>query len=209
MACKGGEIMAMGAGERLEGKKQAIMQAALEILSEKGYHPTTIEEIAERAGVGKGTVYVYFKSKLELVGEVIDTVVRAHLHEMKERMSTVQSAKEKLLVLAGAEYAFMRRHAPLAHVLGAGELMGLSPEFRSQMCNLRQRYIQLIEDVIEEGQRDGIFRSSIAPDLAATIIFGARLAILQLALVGDLEDRADDVRNQVVDFVLHGLGATA
>jgi Transcriptional regulator len=199
--------MAMDADERTEGKKRAIMKAALEILTEKGYHPTTIEEIAERAGVGKGTVYLYFKSKLELVAEVIDTVVQTHLQEMKEQMSTVKGALEKLLVLAGIEYTFMRRHGPLAQILGAGEVLGLAPEFRSQMCNWRQRYIELIEGIVEEGQREGVFRTSISPFLAATIIFGARLAILQLALETDLENRADEVRNQVLEFVLHGLGA--
>ena len=83
------------------------MEAALEVLTEKGYHPATIDEIAERAGVGKGTIYVYFKSKAALVGELIDTITHVHLNEMEATIAQVDGAKEKLLILAGAEFDFI------------------------------------------------------------------------------------------------------
>jgi len=190
------------------GKKHAILEAALAVIAEKGYHQATIDEIAARAGVGKGTVYVYFKSKSALVRELVDTITRAHLKEMEQRISRVEGAKEKLLLLAGAEFDFWRRHAPLARML-AGEPLGMAPELQDQMRAARQRYVKLIQAVIEEGQRQGVFIPSIDPLLAATIIFGARMAILQyateLACTDCLDRHAEAVRAQTVDFFLRAL----
>lgn len=197
-------------GEHLapEGKKRSIMEAALAVLAEKGYHLATIDEIAERAGVGKGTIYVYFESKAALVGELIDTVTRMHLMEMEESIARIDDAREKLLILAGAEYDFMRRNGPLVQILTSGETMGLAPEFRTQMQTVREGYVKLIERVIREGQSEGVFSTSISPVLAATIIFGARIAVTQLAYEAALESQANTIRNQVVDFILRGLGAS-
>ena len=209
--------MSTGRGERIApegGKKQAIMEAALAVISEKGYHPATVDEIAERAGVGKGTIYVYFKSKVALVSELIDSITRAHLAEMERRVSRVKSAKEKLLYLAGAEFDFWRRHGPLMQILGSSESMGMAPELREQMRAARQGYVKLIQAVIEEGQRQGAFVSTIDPSLAATIIFGARMAIVQFASEraqggAPLEQQADEIRRQAVDFFLRALGVPA
>lgn len=208
---RGGEDVSVGLrGEHLapEGKKRSIMEAALAVLAEKGYHLATIDEIAERAGVGKGTIYVYFESKAALVGELIDTVTRMHLMEMEESIARIDDAREKLLILAGAEYDFMRRNGPLVQILTSGETMGLAPEFRTQMQTVREGYVKLIERVIREGQSEGVFSTSISPVLAATIIFGARIAVTQLAYEAALESQANTIRNQVVDFILRGLGAS-
>lgn len=192
-----------------EGKKRAIMEAALEVLTEKGYHPATIDEIAERAGVGKGTIYVYFKSKAALVGELIDTITHVHLNEMEATIAQVDGAKEKLLILAGAEFDFMRRHEPLVRILVSGEMVGLAPEFCTQMQAAREGYVKLIERVIREGQREGVFRASISPLLAATVIYGARISVAQFAYETTIEGQANEIRNQVVDFILRGLGASS
>lgn len=191
-----------------EGKKRSIMEAALAVLTEKGYHLATIDEIAERAGVGKGTIYLYFESKAMLVGELIDTATRMHLSEMEEAIARVNDAREKILILAGAEYDFLQRNAPLVRILASGE-MGLAPELRGQMQAVREGYVRLIERVIREGQSEGVFSTSISPVLAATIIFGARNAITQYALEADLERQGDEIRRQVIDFILRGLGASA
>lgn len=188
------------------GKKQAIMNAALAVITEKGYHPATIDEIAEKAGVGKGTIYLYFESKLALVSELIDSVTRAHLNEMEKRIAQVQGAKEKLLVLADVEFDFWRRHAPLAQILASGEMVGMAHELRDQMRAARERYVRLIQSVIEEGQRQGVFAPSIDAALAAAIIFGARLSLFQFAA----EHRGaqpDAIRGQALDFFLRALGA--
>lgn len=191
------------------GKKQAIMEAALAVIAEKGFHPATIDEIAERAGVGKGTIYVYFKSKVALVGELIDTITRAHLAEMEEQVSRVASAKDKLLYLAGAEFDFWRRHAPLMQILGASETMGMTPELREQIGEARQGYVRLVERVIEEGQLHGDFVRSIHPRIAATMIIGARTALLQYATENTLERCADQILNQALEFILRALAAPA
>jgi len=75
-----------------DSKREAILNAALEVFSEKGYHPATIDEIAERAGVGKGTVYSYFRSKSELMEQLIEAATDASLQSAEQRLAGLDNA---------------------------------------------------------------------------------------------------------------------
>ncbi|NLU48034.1 MAG: helix-turn-helix transcriptional regulator [Syntrophomonadaceae bacterium] len=65
----------MNQGQKLGGKREAIIQAALQVFSEKGYHNARMEEVATVAGIGKGTIYEYFDSKLQLFQAVLENSI--------------------------------------------------------------------------------------------------------------------------------------
>jgi AcrR family transcriptional regulator len=75
--------------------KERILEAALEIFSQKGFHPATTDEIAERAGVGKGTVYRYFETKEKLFAEL----VRLRLEELEKRAGSVMDGQDNVLTM--------------------------------------------------------------------------------------------------------------
>ena len=75
--------------------KERILEAALEIFSQKGFHPATTDEIAERAGVGKGTLYRYFETKDKLFAEL----VRLRLEELEIRAGSVMDGHDDVLTM--------------------------------------------------------------------------------------------------------------
>ena len=75
--------------------KERILEAALEIFSQKGFHPATTDEIAERAGVGKGTLYRYFETKEKLFAEL----VRLRLEELEKRAGSVMDGHDDVLTM--------------------------------------------------------------------------------------------------------------
>ncbi|MEN6392180.1 MAG: helix-turn-helix domain-containing protein, partial [Syntrophomonas sp.] len=60
------------ASKRIKGKRELIIEAAIKVFSQKGYHNTRMEEIAQAAGIGKGTIYEYFESKLQLFQSMME-----------------------------------------------------------------------------------------------------------------------------------------
>ena len=77
-------------------KKMRILQAAVKVFSEKGFHEAKMEKIAEVADVGKGTVYEYFKSKEELFVEMFKAGSDYYMRKVKDELDIACCAEEKL-----------------------------------------------------------------------------------------------------------------
>jgi len=80
----------------MKNKKQAIIEAASKIISEKGYSLTTIDEITKRAGIGKGTFYIYFKNKDALFYAIIEENFTNFLNEVKTSIEKIDDFFEKI-----------------------------------------------------------------------------------------------------------------
>ena len=79
--------------------RDAILKTALQLFSKKGYARTTLEDIARGSGVSTANVYVYFRSKLEILYAIYDPWMRERLNSLENRMTALQSPKEKLRLL--------------------------------------------------------------------------------------------------------------
>ena len=89
--------------ERKEQKRRLIMQAALKIYSRKGYSPTALDEIAQEAGISKGTLYLYFKDKEDLMCStlmfVLDDLKKRMLDEIPQDLPAVDTLKQIALFM--------------------------------------------------------------------------------------------------------------
>ncbi|WP_170920361.1 TetR/AcrR family transcriptional regulator [Desulfacinum hydrothermale] len=97
--------------------RDRILEAALEVFSEKGFHHATMDEIADRAGVGKGTVYRYFSSKDNLFSQL----VQARLQELEQEAEQVLDSDDHVLSMIekylGLYFAFFDRNQRLYRVM--------------------------------------------------------------------------------------------
>ena len=73
-------------GEKQKHKQQALFETAYELFTTKGLHKTTVADIAERAGVAKGTFYLYFKDKYDIKNRLIASKARELFHEADEKI---------------------------------------------------------------------------------------------------------------------------
>lgn len=191
-------------------KRSAILDAAMEVFSEKGFHPATIDEIAERAGVGKGTIYSYFDSKVALFQELLEEILETTYQRTKERVANSEGTLSKLYALADVDHDVVKRYAPLARILLADPSLVISPKFRRMLEHAQMQLNALVANVIRQGQNEGIFSREFHAELAASMVLGAKNGVIFDWLEVDSQRRPDpdQIRKQVVAFVERGLSAS-
>ena len=145
-------------------REALILQVAEEMLTEKGYYETSIDEIASRVGIAKGTVYLHFPSKEELVGAILLRDAHQLLEKVSEIAASEKSAtarlKEILCYIYGKTY--VKRMRLLFSLTNERELLHQWKEQKEQRLNgLWEKLSQIISDVLEQGKASGEFSADI------------------------------------------------
>jgi len=138
-------------------KREAILASAYEIFYEKGFYQAKIEEIAQRAGVGKGTVYLYFSSKEHLLREMLKEVVNYYLSALRQRMGADASPRERLHALFRTHAAIMRRHQKVKLLIHR-DFDFVDEGLKQWLFEQRNGFIEDLQALVEEGIRAGQFR---------------------------------------------------
>lgn len=154
-----------------------ILKAALELFAHKGFHGTSIRDIAEGAGVQTGTMYGHFVSKDAMLEELM---VAAHEAYEAVLASAVERAgptpTERLVAFVKANVSHHIRYAMVA-VLANGELHSLTMPVAATVVALRRRGEDLLEQIIGDGEADGSFAPlDPAITMAAIGSMGLRIA---------------------------------
>lgn len=153
-------------------KREAILRAAVKIFAQKGYFNSKVSDIAAEAGIADGTVYLYFKSKDEVLRSVFDRTMDDFISEGRAELAKISSPDEKLRMLANFHLRKLGADRNLAIVFQV-ELRG-STKFMEEFSEKGFReYLDVIRNVIEEGQTANLFRKDITPVTAAKIFYGA------------------------------------
>jgi TetR/AcrR family fatty acid metabolism transcriptional regulator len=154
-----------------DSKKDKIIQAALKLFSRQGYHKTTVKEIAREAEVAKGTVYWYFESKKELFRGIL----LAGISKLNERIAGIAASdeepKEKLDQMVEIFLDFFEDGEEIAKIYQENAI-GIDPEFKQELVELRVETVEKMAEVITEGQERGIFKPDINVEEAASLLMG-------------------------------------
>jgi len=139
---------------RDENKRRLIVQTAVKLFSEKPFHQVRLDDVAEAAGVGKGTVYIYFKNKEELYYSLIFEGFVEMVDRLKEQANqTAIPAAQKLRMAVGAVVDFGVRHPQFFEVL---RTVGV-PDANSSWDLRRKEAADMIEKIIRDGITAGEF----------------------------------------------------
>src|ERR1700730_14810695 len=153
-------------------KHQRILDAAVQVIAEHGFFNARVSEIAARAGVADGTVYLYFKNKDHILREAIDTAFRNFFDRAKQEIQTVSSARMQLELLARLHLETLAAHRNLAIVMQTE--VRQSARFIAEFSHQHLvDYLNLVREVIRLGQEQGLFREDISDRLVAHCMFGA------------------------------------
>lgn len=161
--------------KRNNSKRDMILDAAYALFIKKGYWDTKIIDIAEAAGIGKGTVYEYFESKDEIIFELFKTKVAASYEHLPELLSKDIPCEAKIKEYLNIELSNTARSTFNKNFLT--DLMMKSDAFRnpdlinSIMKLIRDKF-SILHKIIEDGVRKGEFRR-MDPALAAIAVMGA------------------------------------
>lgn len=156
----------------MSDKREAILRAAIKVFAGKGYFNSKVADIAKEAGVADGTVYLYFKSKDDILHSFFDRAMENFIAEGKKELAEIESAEEKLRRIAQLHLERLGADRELAIVFQV-ELRGSTKFMQEFSAAGFAEYLDIIRETISEGQRQGVFRKDLKPIVGAKILYGA------------------------------------
>ncbi|MFI2437316.1 TetR/AcrR family transcriptional regulator [Streptomyces sp. NPDC018693] len=164
-----------GGGTRREATRQKLYEAAVTLIAEQGFSATTVDEIAERAGVAKGTVYYNFASKSVLFEELLRHgvgLLTASLRQAAEDNARGGGSQvDALDAMIRAGLVFIDRY-PSFTQLYVAELWRTNRAWQSTLTVVRREAVSVVEDVLRRGVEGGEFSEEIDVQLTAAALVG-------------------------------------
>src|SRR5436190_18596214 len=185
-------------------KRDAILRAATDVFAESGYFNAQVADVARAAGVAAGTVYLYFRSKDDLLASIFERSMRHAIADGRAMADEVRDPRERLRRFAALHLGRLGRDRKLAVVFQV-ELRQSTKFMERFSSTLLRDYLGLIREAIADGQREGLFRTDITPTVAAKMLFGA---LDEMATNWILSRRRYSLENDadaVVDLFINGV----
>jgi len=186
-------------------KRDAILRAAVKVFARHGYFQSQVADIARVAGVAAGTVYLYFRSKDDLLVSIFERTMQDAIDEGRAALAELPDPAARLRRIAHLHLERIGRDRDLAVVVQVELRQSIKFMERFSSTHL-QDYLGLIRRTIADGQAAGVFRADVNATTAAKVFFGAldematnwMLSRRKYALAGDAD--------AVVDLLIGGLG---
>ena len=160
--------------EKISGemRKAELLEAAVAIFSEKGYDGASLQDIADRIGILKGSVYYYYKSKEDILFDVLRFVHDEHLENASTLARQPGDPLQRLHALLAGHAAFVCRNLDRTTVF-VRELDRLPLERQEEILGPEHGYQRVFRDVIAEAQIAGQVAAEVNPKLATLWILGS------------------------------------
>jgi len=190
---------------RSQNKRERILQAATRVFAREGYFSARVSEIARRARVADGTIYLYFRNKEHILISLFDEIMAEHVEAARREVEGISEVGEALRAIAQHHLGLLGGNRDLAVVFQV--------EFRqsTQFMDRFTRtwfgtYLDLLSEVIARGQAAGAIRDDLPPRLIARAFFGA---LDEMVTSWILSRRKDELRVLAVPVVELFLGGAA
>ncbi len=158
--------------KRTGDKYQAIIDAAVKIIAEYGYHSAQVAKIAREAGVADGTIYLYFKNKEDVLISLFRNKMGHFTARARENIKDVKDPFEMLARLIHIHFSKLQGDRHLASVVQI-QLRQSDPSIRKGISEIIRDYYNFIEKIVRCGIEDGSFRRDMDPKVARKVIFGS------------------------------------
>ena len=191
----------------ISDKRAAILRAAISVFARCGYFNSKVADIAREAGVADGTVYLYFKSKEEILHSIFDRSVEEALAAARKRVARLSDPREKLRQIAHMHLERLGADRDLAVVFQV-ELRGSTKFMEEFSAAGFAEYLALIRSTFEEGQRAGLFRADLNARVVAKVLFGALDEMATNWILSKRRYKLAPMADQVLDIFLNGVRAT-
>lgn len=187
-------------------KRAAILDAATAVFARRGFFGAQVADVARAAGIAAGTVYLYFRSKDEILTSIFDRTMQEAIEAGQHALADVTDPVERLRRIARMHLARLGRDRNLAIVFQVELRQTTKFMERFSKTGLRD-YLSVIQRTIEQGQARGAFRKSLDSRTASKVFFGALDEMATNWILSgrrySLEAQADDV----VDMLVGGFAA--
>jgi len=152
-------------------KYKQIIDAAIIVIAENGYHQSQVSKIAKQAGVADGTIYLYFKNKEEILVSVFEEKMEIFADNLKEIIQQEISSSDKLYKMIENHFVVLASDHHLATVTQL-ELRQANLALRLRINEVLRNYLVLLDAILKEGIDQGEFDQSMDIRLARQMVFG-------------------------------------
>lgn len=170
-------------------KRERILAAAIKVFAKNGFYATRVSEIAKAAGVADGTIYLYFKNKDDVLVSIFEDGIMRLLEIIREIAASDATVEQRIQRIIEMQLGLLEDQRDLAEVITVN-LRQSSRLLKQYGTPLFMEYLDVIAGVIEEGQRQCVFRKGLSPRVAARALFGALDGILLTWALGDADPAA-------------------
>ncbi|RUT48064.1 TetR/AcrR family transcriptional regulator [Paenibacillus anaericanus] len=192
----------------MTGKKQEkfelILEAALKVIAENGFHGSQISKIAKEAGIADGTVYLYFKNKEDILISLFQQRLGELVSTFNDSIRETNSAEEALRKICEIHFTELEQNVNLAFVTQI-ELRQSSFELRKAIGLSVKPYIQLIEHILEQGVQEKSFRPDLDIKLTRLLLFGGMDEVVTSWLISGRKYSLSAQVDKTIEFFLKGL----
>ncbi len=190
--------------ENLLNKKEVIRNAAIRVMSQKGFYNTKTAEIAHEADVAVGTIYNYFKNK----EDILDYIFK---FELEKRLNNLEKMKEMKLDFWEKLNKFLEFHfMEVKENMALGEILVREKDFpKKDGSDSINKYLTMIPKLLKEELKKAIENGEIKaendPEITANMIFGAIQGIVERAINEDNGNMLDEAPSKLIDLLKNGL----
>jgi TetR/AcrR family fatty acid metabolism transcriptional regulator len=189
------------------GKRESILRAATRVFARNGYFNSKVADIARAADVADGTVYLYFKSKEEILHSIFDQNMAEAIAAGRLLIEKLRDPGEKLRRIAMLHLERLGADRDLAVVFQV-ELRGSTKFMQEFSAAGFAEYLGLLRKTFEEGQRSGVFRKDLSAKLVSKILFGALDEMATNWIISKRNYKLEPMAEVVMDVFLNGVSAS-
>ncbi len=190
--------------KRTGEKHQVILEAAVKSFARTGYHRTRISDIASEAGVADGTVYIYFENKEDILISLFQTMMKDFVDGLYSELESCREADDKLKTVIRYHLTTLANKPDQAKVTQI-ELRQIDHAINQGISKPLMSYFQLIEEVIEEGKKQHLYRQNLNTRTARKVIFGAMDEVVTCWVMSTKQYDLTALTEPVFDLLVKGL----
>jgi TetR/AcrR family transcriptional regulator, fatty acid metabolism regulator protein len=186
-------------------KYHRILEAAVKVFAKQGFYESTIAQIAREAGVADGTIYLYFKNKDDILVQFFEFKTKQVFDRFQKIVKKGDNAIEKLTQLIRRHLKEFEKDQNMAVVYQA-ETRRNSPLVKEQIRQMSKMYLDIVAEIVEQGQVEGCFRKDLYLGLVKRYILGAVEEVINTWIRSGGKYDLVAMADPLVDLLIRGIG---
>jgi TetR/AcrR family transcriptional regulator, fatty acid metabolism regulator protein len=186
-------------------KYHTILEAAIKVFAEQGFFHSTISQIAKEAGVAGGTIYLYFKNKDDILLQFFEHKTKQVFSGFREEVEKAGSAIDKLKNLIRRHLTEFQNDKNMAVVFQAEARQ--TRHIEKQIKEITKMYLEMVGELIEQGQEEGSIRKDLYVSLVKRYILGAVDEVINTWVHAGGRYELASMADPLVDLYFLGIGS--
>jgi len=188
-------------------KYHRILEAAVKVFAKLGFHNSTVAQIAKEAGVADGTIYLYFKNKDDILVQFFSYRTKQVFNQFQAEVNRATGSLDKLrnLIRRHLDEFQHDRDGAIVYQVETHQYNRLA---EAQIKEMSKMYLDIVADIVEQGQQEGAIRKDLYVGLVKRFIIGAVDEVINTWIHTDTHYDLVSMADPLVDLFIKGIGTT-